>query len=464
MRLCVVLLAAALGCLSQQTAGKPIGMEDTIADVVSRILEGSDKAEKTEAITLVLQLLTEIDLPSLCKSIGDDPTEMTSVDDIVARAATARHTEATTAPVMDTDVDLAEQNNTNMNWKTDSTSTLDVAEKEFTSTDEALEETKDDMTEAASKEVELNAEVEINLPKQKQQQQVEVATEAKVTTTEQPTEKEIPTIEVATEAKVTTVNPHTEKEITTMEAKGTTVEQPTENEITTIEVATEAKVTTVDTPTEEAITTTTEVAPETEISTITESFTEGNLATKEAHTDVLFETKEQTATEDILPTETHNPATSMPSESSLSYDAWNVDDSTDYIARIKSLYDDYLHVPDYTSSRLLPPNPGYDYFDLTDNLIYDIAAAAETSKTDVLHRLEQALHNGNEEMLHFPDSILTLNSLASQLKPEDDIVYIEESKSLKPKPVLSSENFQREEGLPLDSQMVLQEPQAADFL
>ncbi|XP_025083866.1 uncharacterized protein LOC112557923 isoform X3 [Pomacea canaliculata] len=162
MRLCVVLLAAALGCLSQQTAGKPIGMEDTIADVVSRILEGSDK-EKTEAITLVLQLLTEIDLPSLCKSIGDDPTEMTSVDDIVARAATARHTEATTAPVMvsDTDVDLAEQNNTNMNWKTDSTSTLDVAEKEFTSTDEALEETKDDMTEAASKEVELNAEVEV---------------------------------------------------------------------------------------------------------------------------------------------------------------------------------------------------------------------------------------------------------------------------------------------------------------
>lgn len=43
MRLCVLLLVAALGCLSQQTAGKPIGMEDTIADVVSRILEGSDK-------------------------------------------------------------------------------------------------------------------------------------------------------------------------------------------------------------------------------------------------------------------------------------------------------------------------------------------------------------------------------------------------------------------------------------
>ena len=46
-------------------------------------------SDKTEAISIVLELLAEIDLPSLCQSINSKSTQYTRVDDIIASAATA---------------------------------------------------------------------------------------------------------------------------------------------------------------------------------------------------------------------------------------------------------------------------------------------------------------------------------------------------------------------------------------
>nr|KAG5707065.1 hypothetical protein BaRGS_011776 [Batillaria attramentaria] len=105
---------------SQDVSSKPISVDDTLLDIVSKALDGGSDKDKAESISLVLELLAQIDLPTLCKSIAADASEYTRVDDIIARAASTYDvTPAATEQLGDEDLSESEQDAVNVTQGTE---------------------------------------------------------------------------------------------------------------------------------------------------------------------------------------------------------------------------------------------------------------------------------------------------------------------------------------------------------